>query len=162
MMTVPSQLEGAQIGGNLTLTCKSEAFPASINYWVRGERSETVSSSSRMKTTSLVQDHVTLMKLEIFDVQHSDITSYRCVAKNSLGETDGRIKLYGDDDVSTNNFWFLKYLAIEDPKVETTAATTTTTTEMTTHPHRYRHRTRRPTRRPYTYNPIYQVSYEGT
>ena len=104
MMTVPSQLEGAQIGGNLTLTCKSEAFPASINYWVRGERSETVSSSSRMKTTSLVQDHVTLMKLEIFDVQHSDITSYRCVAKNSLGETDGRIKLYGDHDLSTNNF----------------------------------------------------------
>ena len=96
MMTVPSQLEGARIGGNLTISCKSEAFPASINYWVKGDRSETVTSNSRMKTSSIVQDHVTLMKLDIVGVRHSDLTSYKCVAKNSLGETDGRIKLYGE------------------------------------------------------------------
>ena len=33
MMTVPSQLEGVTLGSNVTLRCKSEAFPASINYW---------------------------------------------------------------------------------------------------------------------------------
>ena len=37
MMTVPSQLEGVRLGSNVTLRCKSEAFPASINYWVRGQ-----------------------------------------------------------------------------------------------------------------------------
>jgi hypothetical protein len=35
MVTVPSQLERAVLGGNATLRCKSEAFPASINYWIR-------------------------------------------------------------------------------------------------------------------------------
>ena len=45
----------------------------------------------------MVNDHVTQMKLEIIGVEEKDITSYRCVAKNSLGETDGKIKLYGTD-----------------------------------------------------------------
>ena len=95
MMTVPSQLEGAHIGGNLTLKCKSEAFPASINYWMRGEGTETtVTPGARLRTSSTVKDHVTIMKLEILRVQQSDFTQYKCVARNSLGETDGRIKIY--------------------------------------------------------------------
>ena len=43
MMDVPSQLVGAHVGGNVTLKCRSQAFPASINYWVRGA-GETVTS----------------------------------------------------------------------------------------------------------------------
>ena len=31
----------------------------------------------------------------LVQVTGSDFTSYRCVAKNSLGETDGKIRLYG-------------------------------------------------------------------
>ena len=31
----------------------------------------------------------------LVQVTASDFTSYRCVAKNSLGETDGKIRLYG-------------------------------------------------------------------
>lgn len=34
------------------------------------------------------------MKLNIRSVSPSDFGSYKCVAKNSLGETDGTIKLY--------------------------------------------------------------------
>merc|ERR1719499_328169 len=55
MMTVPSQLEGVTLGSNVTLRCKSEAFPASINYWVRGQRSETVTSGPRLRSYSVVQ-----------------------------------------------------------------------------------------------------------
>ena len=96
MMTVPSQIEGAHIGKNVTLRCKSEAFPASINYWVRGERFEMVTNGARMRTSSVVMDHVTHMKLEIVGVTKKDVQyQYRCIARNSLGETDGRIKLYG-------------------------------------------------------------------
>jgi hypothetical protein len=43
MMDVPSQLEGAHLGRNVTLKCRSQAFPASINYWVKGA-GETVTS----------------------------------------------------------------------------------------------------------------------
>ena len=34
------------------------------------------------------------MRLTIKSVQPQDFGSYRCVAKNSLGEMDGKIKLY--------------------------------------------------------------------
>jgi len=35
------------------------------------------------------------MKLKIKGVSKRDFVSYKCVAKNSLGETDGVIKLEG-------------------------------------------------------------------
>lgn len=35
------------------------------------------------------------MRITINNVNSTDFGSYRCVAKNSLGETDGTIKLYG-------------------------------------------------------------------
>lgn len=35
-----------------------------------------------------------IMKLTILSVSQNDFGSYRCVSKNSLGDTDGSIKLY--------------------------------------------------------------------
>lgn len=35
-----------------------------------------------------------VMKLTIVDVDIDDFGTYKCMAKNSLGETDGSIKLY--------------------------------------------------------------------
>lgn len=34
------------------------------------------------------------MKLTVRSVEIADFGSYKCVAKNSLGDTDGAIKLY--------------------------------------------------------------------
>jgi len=36
------------------------------------------------------------MRLKIRQVSRDDFGMYQCVAKNSLGETDGTIKLYGN------------------------------------------------------------------
>ena len=36
------------------------------------------------------------MKLTIKSVRSQDFGSFRCVATNSLGETDGKIKLYSE------------------------------------------------------------------
>ncbi|EDS32325.1 conserved hypothetical protein [Culex quinquefasciatus] len=38
-----------------------------------------------------------VMKLSIKVVSQADFGSYKCIAKNSLGETDGTIKLYSKD-----------------------------------------------------------------
>ena len=48
-----------------------------------------------MKVAIWVSDHVTKMQLTITGVKKEDFTDYRCVARNSLGETDGKIKIYG-------------------------------------------------------------------
>lgn len=36
----------------------------------------------------------THMRLTIFNIQHDDYGTYKCVAKNPRGETDGIIRLY--------------------------------------------------------------------
>lgn len=36
------------------------------------------------------------MKLTIKNLQHGDFGNYRCISKNSLGETEGSIRVYGD------------------------------------------------------------------
>ena len=44
MFWIPSQLEGAYIGKDVTLECHSEAFPKSINYWVKEDGAMLISS----------------------------------------------------------------------------------------------------------------------
>ena len=44
MFWIPSQLEGAYIGKDVTLECHSEAYPKSINYWVKQNGSMLISS----------------------------------------------------------------------------------------------------------------------
>ena len=108
----------------------------------------TVTPGERIKTDSVVQDHVTLMKLEILQVTPADFTSYKCVARNSLGETDGRIKVYGIDLVVISSSSFLSDTALTDPaEQEEETSTVTTTTERRTSPRSSAGRRSRPTRR---------------
>ncbi|ERL84576.1 hypothetical protein D910_02005 [Dendroctonus ponderosae] len=43
MLSIPNQLEGAYIGQDVTLECRTEAFPTSINYWTT-ERGDMIIS----------------------------------------------------------------------------------------------------------------------
>ncbi|XP_055908905.1 neurotrimin-like isoform X1 [Eupeodes corollae] len=94
MITVQNQLIGAVEGKGVTLECQSEAFPKSINYWTR-ERGEIVPPGGKFQSNSTeMGDYKVSMKLQIYPLTQSEFGSYRCVAKNSLGDTDGTIKLY--------------------------------------------------------------------
>lgn len=42
-----------------------------------------------------INEYTLKMKLTIINLQPDDFTSYKCTAKNSLGEVEGSIKLYG-------------------------------------------------------------------
>lgn len=59
-------------------------FDCSMLHWIFN-RTETVYSKSAYKST---------MKLTIANVQKRDYGTYKCVAKNPRGETDGTIRLY--------------------------------------------------------------------
>lgn len=43
------------------------------------------------------------MKLTIKNLQYGDFGNYRCISKNSLGETEGSIRVYGKYSYTLNS-----------------------------------------------------------
>ncbi|CAO1382178.1 unnamed protein product, partial [Diamesa tonsa] len=91
---VPNQLVGAPLGTDVQIECHVEASPKSINYWIK-DTGEMIVSSSKY----LVQEHSRSlyemkMSVTVKKFEKDDVGSYRCIAKNSLGEVDSSIRLY--------------------------------------------------------------------
>ncbi|XP_046672235.1 lachesin-like isoform X3 [Homalodisca vitripennis] len=97
MLSIPNQLEGAYVGQDVQLECHTEAYPTSINYWTteRGDMivSDLLVAGDKYEAVSVDNGYNKYMMLKIRGVSRQDFGSYQCVAKNSLGETDGVIKL---------------------------------------------------------------------
>uniref|UniRef100_A0A2S2PQH1 Neurotrimin n=1 Tax=Schizaphis graminum TaxID=13262 RepID=A0A2S2PQH1_SCHGA len=95
MLWIPHQLVGVPLGYNVTLECYTEAHPTSLHYWTR-DSGQMLHDSSKYKAMSIqgVPSYKVQMKLTIVDVSQTDYGVYKCVAKNSRGETDGTIRLY--------------------------------------------------------------------
>ncbi|CAG2113521.1 unnamed protein product [Medioppia subpectinata] len=93
MIWIPNQLIGASIGGEVTLDCNTEAFPLSLNYWTKDDNYMIV-SSDKFKTSNSEKTYKVHMKLTIKNIESTDFGTYRCYAKNSLGSTQGSIRLY--------------------------------------------------------------------
>ncbi|CAG0899974.1 unnamed protein product, partial [Darwinula stevensoni] len=93
MLWVPSQLEGAYVGqASVVLRCHTEAFPESINYWL-DEFDQMIRPGEKYDmTTNRTGSHVT-MTLTVKDITLRDLKGYQCIAKNSLGQTVGSIRL---------------------------------------------------------------------
>ncbi|XP_033213898.1 lachesin-like [Belonocnema kinseyi] len=92
MLSIPNQLEGAYIGQDVTLECHTEAYPDSINYWTT-DHGDMIVSGDKYEAISTKSDYNQYMLLKIRNVGPRDFGSYKCVAQNSLGGTDGVIKL---------------------------------------------------------------------
>ncbi|KAL1508989.1 hypothetical protein ABEB36_003798 [Hypothenemus hampei] len=94
MVWITNQLVGAYEGQNVVLECRTEAHPKSINYWTN-ERGEIITyNSEKYEAQQKTHSYEIHMKLVIHKVSTKDYGKYKCVAKNSLGETDGTIQLY--------------------------------------------------------------------
>uniref|UniRef100_A0A8D8Y4J3 Opioid-binding protein/cell adhesion molecule homolog n=1 Tax=Cacopsylla melanoneura TaxID=428564 RepID=A0A8D8Y4J3_9HEMI len=119
MIWIQNQLVGAMEGEQMTLECHSEAYPKSINYWTK-ENGEIIAQGAKYEPVLLDNAYKIHMKLTIKSVTKQDYGTYKCVSKNSLGDTDGSIRLY------------------EIPRPTTVEPTTTTTTTTTPEPTTYR------------------------
>ncbi|XP_037082484.1 limbic system-associated membrane protein-like [Pollicipes pollicipes] len=103
MMLVSSQLESAYVGQrSKRLQCETEAFPRSINYWTNGQ-GEMITAGPKFEIKSVETSvYKVSMILTIMDIRKEDFQSYKCVAKNSLGEVDGVISL--DEEPAPTTF----------------------------------------------------------
>ncbi|KAG8201009.1 hypothetical protein JTE90_021471 [Oedothorax gibbosus] len=94
MIWIPNQLVGAPVGTDVSLICNLESFPRSVTYWNR-EGGTIVLTNEKYNTDILNKGlYKVAMHLTIKSLKPEDFGSYTCVAKNSLGETEGTIRLY--------------------------------------------------------------------
>uniref|UniRef100_A0A182J3T8 Ig-like domain-containing protein n=1 Tax=Anopheles atroparvus TaxID=41427 RepID=A0A182J3T8_ANOAO len=129
MIWIQDQLVGAALGQRLTLECQSEAYPRSINYWMKND---TIITQGKHFEPSIkeINSYKVVMKLTIKDIDIGDFGTYKCVVKNSLGETDGSIKVYHIPSTTV--------LATSPPATTTVATTTETVHRKNYRDHRYR------------------------
>uniref|UniRef100_T1ICA6 Ig-like domain-containing protein n=1 Tax=Rhodnius prolixus TaxID=13249 RepID=T1ICA6_RHOPR len=92
MIWIPNQLVGAPIGTDVTIECNTEAYPKAISYWVYD--GTMLLPTKKYLTKSQDNSYRTHMKLTVRNLTSRDFGSYRCISKNSLGETEGSIRLY--------------------------------------------------------------------
>ncbi|XP_012265859.1 lachesin-like isoform X2 [Athalia rosae] len=91
---VPNQLVGAPLGTDVVLECFVEASPKSINYWIK-DNGAMIIKSTRHDVQIIAKSAFEIrMSLTVRNFHHQDVGSYRCVAKNSLGEVESSIRLY--------------------------------------------------------------------
>lgn len=99
-MFVPNQLLGSPLGEAITLECLTEAQPRPITYWVRSDAGNMngvmLLASKRIKPEVIHNGYQTQMKLHLSRLEPNDVGNYKCVSKNSLGEAEGSIRLYGN------------------------------------------------------------------
>ncbi|KAF2884412.1 hypothetical protein ILUMI_21791 [Ignelater luminosus] len=103
MLWIPHQLVGAPMAYSVTLECFTEAHPSSLNYWTR-EDGHMIHESRKYHAENVVGSpaYKTHMRLTINNIQQSDYGTYKCVAKNPRGETDGTIRLYTSSPPTTS------------------------------------------------------------
>ncbi|XP_034241076.1 lachesin-like isoform X2 [Thrips palmi] len=94
MLQIPHQLVGAPLGSTVTLECSTEAHPISLNYWTREKDMIHENSKFHADTQRAELPYKSHMTLTIRNVEQADYGTYKCVAKNPRGETDGVIRLY--------------------------------------------------------------------
>ncbi|XP_068910343.1 lachesin-like [Tenebrio molitor] len=90
---VPNQLLGAPLNTDVQLECYVEAFPNTINYWVKN-RGEMLLNGTKYTIREERSGYKVFMWLVIRQFSSNDIGTYNCVSTNSLGRAEGTLRLY--------------------------------------------------------------------
>ncbi|XP_046803262.1 neurotrimin isoform X2 [Lucilia cuprina] len=94
LVQVPNQLVGAPVLTDVTLICNVEASPKAINYWQRENGEMIIAGDRYVLTEKEINMYAVEMVLHIKRLQTSDFGGYKCISKNSIGDTEGTIRLY--------------------------------------------------------------------
>ncbi|XP_066583078.1 lachesin-like [Prorops nasuta] len=92
----PSQLLGTPLGKDVQLKCYVEAFPKTINYWMKMKQpeEEMLLEGPKYSVHEEINGYKVVMSLTVKSFTQEDSGSYRCVSTNSLGKADGLLRLY--------------------------------------------------------------------
>lgn len=93
MVLVPNQLIAGTVGSSIVIECQTEANPVAAINWIYNDQFLKISSKYNIYTTQ--SSYWTYTKLEIHAVDKNDFGEYTCLSKNTFGETEGTIRLYG-------------------------------------------------------------------
>ncbi|XP_073972762.1 lachesin-like isoform X1 [Rhodnius prolixus] len=148
MIWIPNQLVGAPIGTDVTIECNTEAYPKAISYWVYD--GTMLLPTKKYLTKSQDNSYRTHMKLTVRNLTSRDFGSYRCISKNSLGETEGSIRLYeiplptqvprttemesrAGKEVKKSTTIVIRRSTTKRPTIQTTTVRPTRTTQVNTY-----------------------------
>lgn len=95
MLMVPNQLVGAPLGTDVTIDCLTEAYPRPISFWLAHESRTVLFSGLKYHLVTNEDGYKGHMKLTIRSLSPEDYGSYKCMTKNSLGEAEGSMRIYG-------------------------------------------------------------------
>ncbi|GIY59836.1 lachesin [Caerostris darwini] len=90
---VPNQLVGAAVGSDATLECKLEASPSPLTSWIHSDGFMLV-NNTKYEIVEYQHGYKVDMKVKIRNLVESDFGSYKCLAKNTLAEKEGFLRLY--------------------------------------------------------------------
>lgn len=117
---VQNQLVNAHVGETVELVCHCEAYPKPLVTWITPGGTPVIAASSMLSSTPYLnytsssssssastssatkyeieedyQGYRTTMKLKINAITTEDFGGWKCLSKNTLGEKEGLIRLYG-------------------------------------------------------------------
>lgn len=71
MVMIQNQLVGSAIGQKITLECQSEAYPKSINYWMKNESILTQGKEFLLKLSIRINWRLYDLTAQVNDLSHS-------------------------------------------------------------------------------------------
>lgn len=91
---VANQLVGVNVGSDAVLECLVESWPRPLASWM-GHDNTLILPNHKYQITEQVEGYRTRMRLRVLEVTEKDFGAFKCVAKNTLGEKEGFIRVYG-------------------------------------------------------------------
>ncbi|XP_055940336.1 lachesin-like isoform X3 [Argiope bruennichi] len=111
---VLNQMVGAALGSDVVLGCRLEASPRPLTSWIRND-GVILLNNQKYELTEEADSYRINMQLKIKNLEEKDFGHYKCVAKNTLGDKEGFVRLIGSSDVSKNDSPMKKGYGIPAP-----------------------------------------------